>query len=139
MLRGRYDYPRSPDDLLAERPSDPIANVVAAYLWLRRGEQDRALSLASYLAERNPDWSDPYLIRGEALIRTDEATAREAYSRALTTGLPIFAGGLARLWQSIDRLHIDIDDTRRATLEHVIANRLHGVLWTAATSLPKRG
>lgn len=136
MLRGRYDYPLKPDDLFGERPDDPMGTLLAAYLWQRRGEQGRALELAARLIEHDPDWSDPHVIRAEALARRDEAAATDAYKQALNAGIPIFAGGLARLWQAV--LRLNIQHPRRVALEHVVANRVSGVLWTAATSLPAR-
>jgi tetratricopeptide (TPR) repeat protein len=136
MLRGRYDYPLNPADLVSEQPDDPMGALLAAYLWQRRGERDRALSFVTRLIERDPDWSDLHAIHGEILGRGDESAALDAYKRALDSGIPIFAGGLARLWQAVTRL--DLQHPNRSVLAQIVANRVPGLLWTALTSLPKR-
>lgn len=136
MLRGRYDYPAEPGDLLKNRPDDPVGALVAAYLSQRRGDQDRTLGLVTNLLERYPGWSDLHLIRGEALAQRDGSAAQQAYRQALNAGVPIFAGGLARLWQAV--LRLNLEHPRRAALEQTVAARMPGVLWTAVTAQGNR-
>lgn len=128
MLRGRFDYPADPSQLVAERPDDPIALLLAAYAWQRRGEHQIADDIAASLERRYPDWSDPLLIRAEAVAHRGQS-AHDAYVRVIAAGPPMFAGGLARLWQAVMRLNMEYPGSKR--IAQLVRQRVAGVLWTA--------
>lgn len=134
MLRGRYDYPADPGQLLEDLADDPMAMLLAGYLWQRQGHHDLARRSAERLLERYPDWSDPHLICAEAAVASrDENTARVEYAAALRAGLPVFAGGFARLWQAATRR--GLQHASPWCSSDVVGRRVPGLLWTALASI----
>lgn len=145
-LSGRLDYAYqsgvdllqelsgvdSLQDLLWAKWEEPIAGCLGGYLMLRFGKANELETAVRNMSDFFGGLSDSHVLKAEyeaSQGRNDAADA--AFRTALDCGLPIFADGLTRLFDGVQRYCIDHPGT--ALLSKVFHNRVRGLLWSAWT------
>jgi hypothetical protein len=139
VLAGRVDGAAELARKLAAHASgDPFAALLAGYALLRSGLFDQLPKIADEVAAVAPGWSDPYILRGEAVAHAqgrepDLAARDQAFTQAVNTGIPIFGEGLTRL---IEGLRASGFSHPRGTLvRHIFQRHARGLMWAAFTPL----
>jgi Caspase domain len=137
LLGGRIDgAARLAEELAAAASEDPFAGVLAGYANLRIGVFEGLEELADAVVAVAPGWSDPYILRGEAVAHgpTPDLAARDqAFAQAVNTGIPIFGEGLTRL---VEGLRASGFSHPRGTLvRHIFQRHARGLMWAAFTPL----
>jgi hypothetical protein len=137
VLAGRVDGAIELATRLAAHASgDPFAALLAGYALLRGGLFDELPRIADEVATVAPGWSDPYILRGEAVAHASDANrdARDqAFTQAVNTGIPIFGEGLTRL---VEGLRASGFSHPRGTLvRHIFQRHARGLMWAAFTPL----
>jgi hypothetical protein len=133
VLGGRVDGAAElAAKLAAHASNDPFAALLAGYALLRSGLFDDLSAIAEKVAAVAPGWSDPYILRGEAVAHGPGADldARDlAFTQAVNTGIPIFGEGLTRL---VEGLRASGFSHPRGTLvRHVFQRHARGLMWAA--------
>jgi hypothetical protein len=125
------------EELIPNNLIDPVECVLAGYLAARLEKSEALLSASTAIRELFPELSDGYVLNGEyhAAMGDDEAAAA-AYRSALDRGLPIFANGLVRLYEGLQRY--GITHPRIELLREVHNNRVRGLLWSAWSVAPDK-
>src|SRR5205823_4896495 len=128
-LKGRLDYAyETAKDLLQGKWEEPIAGCLGGYILLRQGKGRELGGPASNMTIFYPQLSDGFVLQGAAAESTGHGTA-EPFVAALNCGFPIFADGLLRLNQAVQRYHIE--HPLVALLTQIVKNRAPGMLWSA--------
>ncbi len=87
---------------------------------------------ARNMVEHFGDLSDSFVLLAEsARAQKDTDRSFDAFNKALDRGIPIFADGLARLNNGIERF--SSSDRRTLLIRRVFAKRVRGLLWSAWT------
>jgi hypothetical protein len=133
LLGGRIDGAADlANELAAAASEDPFAGVLAGYAKLRIGVFDELAALADAIVAVAPGWSDPYILRGEAVAHgpaPDLAARDQAFAQAVNTGIPIFGEGLTRL---VEGLRASGFSHPRGTLvRHIFQRHVRGLMWAA--------
>jgi hypothetical protein len=131
LLSGRIDGAEALAKKLAEAAGqDPFAGCVAGYVLLRLGCHRDLAGLASSLAVAAPNLSDAYILRGECEAAAGSAeAARQAFTDAVTTGIPAFGEGLTRLLEGL-RANGFVHP-RGALVRHIFQRHAQGSMWAA--------
>lgn len=137
LLGGRIDGAvELAEELAAAASGDPFAGVLAGYAKLRIGVFAGLVDLADAIVAVAPGWSDPYILRGEAVAQGEEpdiAARDQAFTQAINTGIPIFGEGLTR---QIEGLRASgFSHPRGALVRHIFQRHFRGVMWAAFTPL----
>jgi hypothetical protein len=137
LLGGRIDgAPDLARELAGGASEDPFAAVLAGYALLRVGSVEGLSELADAVVAVAPGWSDPYILRGEAVAHgeaPDLAARDQAFAQAVNTGIPIFGEGLTRL---VEGLRASGFSHPRGTLvRHIFQRHARGLMWAAFTPL----
>jgi len=137
LLSGRIDgAPELAHELASGAAEDPFAGVLGGYALLRVGVFEGLPELADAVVAVAPGWSDPYILRGEAVAHGDApdlAARDQAFAQAVNTGVPIFGEGLTRL---VEGLRASGFSHPRGTLvRHIFQRHARGLMWAAFTPL----
>ena len=142
-MNGRLDHARDNaremlGEMRAAKREDPLFGCLSGYVALKSGEPKIMDALSTNKGESYNLLPDSNVLQAEYYIRygsklglkEDDVRriAKEEYSTALDNGLPIFADGIALLWQAVRRYEIRHD---RAGLKDAFENRVRGLLWSA--------
>jgi Caspase domain len=132
-IDGALDLAR---ELVSGASDDPFAGVLGGYALLRIGVFDGLAELADAVVAVAPGWSDPYILRGEAVAHgpTPDLGARDqVFAQAVNTGVPIFGEGLTRLVEGLRAsgyIH-----PRGSLVRHLFQRHARGLMWAAFTPL----
>ena len=139
VLAGRLAAIEPVARQLAERAADdPLAGCLAGYSLLRLGHAADAGEVADAVIAVAPGISDGYVLRGEAAAAAgNEAQSRQAFTDAISTGVPLFGEGLTRLVEGLratNFLH-----PRGAIVRHIFQRHLRGTMWSVFVPRPRNG
>jgi uncharacterized caspase-like protein len=117
-------------DLIATRPTPPVAATLGAYLLLRLGHAADLDDVTQRLTVDYEELSDGHVLRAEHLASVGRVADAEAcIERALEVGAPIFGEGITRMLDGVAQFR---NTHRRARLISAIHDRyLHGSLFSA--------
>lgn len=132
-MSGRFKngYELAKDQLDSESV-DSVGCCMGGYLALLFEDKERLEKAVRKLKEICPDLSDTHVLAGayhELAGHLDEASA--CYSSALDRGIPVFANGISRLHEGLDRTHVE--HAHATLLTKVADSRLRGLLWSACS------
>jgi hypothetical protein len=117
---------------------DPLAACLAGYSLLRLGHAKDAGKIADAVIEVAPGIADGYILRGEAdAAAGNEARSRQAFTDAISAGVPLFGEGLTRLVEGLRAsgfLH-----PRAAIVRHVFQRHLRGTMWSVFVPRTRAG
>jgi uncharacterized caspase-like protein len=117
-------------ELIATRPTPPVAATLGAYLLLRLGHAADLDEVTQRLTTDYAQLSDGHVLRAEHLATVGRpADAEACILRALTVGAPVFGEGITRLLDGVAQFR---QAHERARLISAMHNRYaHGSLFTA--------
>ena len=137
-LSGRFNnaYELAKDPLNAE-VVDPLVCCLGGHLAIKLNEVEGLSIAATKMNRFYSQMSDGFVLMGEyetLMGRTNRAA--EAFREALEHKLPIFADGLARLYDGVQRYNIDHPSVNLLT--RIFDNRIRGLLWSAWAVGPEK-
>jgi hypothetical protein len=139
LLAGRLAAIEPVARQLADHAADdPLAACLAGYSLLRLGHAKDAGKVADAVIAVAPTIADGYVLRGEAAAAMDDdARSRQAFTDAISAGVPLFGEGLTRLVEGLrawNFLH-----PRAAIVRHVFQRHLRGTMWSVFVPRARNG
>ena len=139
VLAGRLAAIEPVARQLAQSASDdPLAGCLAGYSLLRLGHAADAGKVADAVIAVAPTISDGYVLRGEAAAAAgNDALSRQAFTDAISAGVPLFGEGLTRLVEGLratNFLH-----PRGAIVRHIFQRHLRGTMWSVFVPHARNG
>jgi Caspase domain len=131
LLAGRLDGARPlAEELAACAPEDPFAGLVAAYVLLRLGLNEKLPETVEAVLATAPELSDAYIVRGEFEASAgNQDAASQAFADAVNAGVPAFGEGLTRLVEGLRA--IGFLHPRAALVRHIFQRHARGSMWAA--------
>ena len=130
MLDGRLDAGADlAGQLLARELNDPLAGCLSAYLYIRLGRTAELEATAKNLTTRFPGLSDAHVIRGEYEAHAGRAAeAKEAFTKAIEAGIPLFGEGLTKLLEGLRTY--ELEHPLAKLVRHIFKGHMSGSMWS---------
>jgi hypothetical protein len=122
------------DDLSRTERLDPFAGCLAGYTKLSLNKSDELGDLVGALVELYDALSDSHVLRAEFLASrgAPDGEIKNEYLKALNCGIPIFAEGVKRLVQAVEKYNLE--HARVSQLYEIFDNHTRNILWTSWTT-----
>ena len=132
-LHGRLDFAYYIASKIIEHDdTDPLAKCLAGYTFLKTWKKSKLQKIFKDIKTDDVKYiSDFNILLGEYMRRIGKISDSEScFRKSLDIGLPVFAEGLAMIYNNIRRYDI-YEDKNSDFVKEISCSRIKGLLWSA--------